>query len=159
MNEYGSHETAALPPALHDMGTFPAKRSVRTTSKTQSALRIVSGAVSILIGFWSGSGAVALISMSEMFGPRFVWLGYLLGFAALSSVGTGFVELVRHARQDLRIPSLSMAFAAVSILTYLAVFVAFPLVTPMLGGLIVGSLGIILIALTLAASVRPADSH
>lgn len=125
-------------------------------SKAKSALRISGGVVSIAVGFWGGSAALALHSMSSLLGPRFAWLGFLLGFAALCSVLTGFASMVWHARQDLRVPALSLAFAGVNVLAYVAVYVAFPLVTPMLGGLVVSALGIVLIALTMCLDVRAA---
>jgi hypothetical protein len=140
---YGRHTAAPL--------QLPAR-----TSKTKSALRISSGAVSIAVGFWGGSAALALNSMSAMLGPRFAWLGFLLGFAALCSVVTGFAHIVRHARKDLRIPALSIAFAAINVLAYVAVFVAFPLVTPMLGGLVFSALGIVLISLATVFDAWPA---
>jgi hypothetical protein len=73
--------------------------------------------------------------MSSMLGPRFAWLGFLLAFAALCAVITGFTEIVRPRLKDLRVPSLSVAFASLNALGYVAVFIAFPVVTPMLGGL------------------------
>lgn len=125
------------------------------TSKAKSALRIFAGLVAITVGFWGGSAALALNSMSTQFGPRFAWLGFLLGFAALCSVVTGFGEIVRHRQNDLRIPTLSIAFAAINVLAYAAVYVAFPLATPMLGGLVLSALGIVLIALTMVSDAWP----
>jgi hypothetical protein len=125
-------------------------------SKTKSALRISAGVISIAVGFWGGSAALALNSMSAMLGPRFAWLGFLLGFAALCSVITGFVQIVRHATGDVRIPALSIAFAAINVLGYVAVFVALPLVTPMLGGLVAAALGIVLIAMATVFDAWPA---
>lgn len=125
-------------------------------SKTKSALRISAGVISIAVGFWGGSAALALNSMSTMLGPRFAWLGFLLGFAALCSVITGFVQIVQHAAGDFRIPALSIAFAAINVLGYVAVFVALPLVTPMLGGLVAAALGIVLIALATVFDAWPA---
>lgn len=90
-----------------------------------------------------------------MLGPRFAWLGFLLGFAALCTVLTGFTEIVRHRLKDLRVPSLSIAFASINVLGYVAVFIAFPIVTPMLGGLIASALGIVLIALTMVFDAWP----
>lgn len=72
-------------------------------------------------------------SMSTPFGPRFAWLSYPLGYAALCSVATGFGGIVRHGRQDLRIPALSIVFATMSVLAYVAVYVAFPIATPVRG--------------------------
>ncbi|QOT19374.1 hypothetical protein [Paenarthrobacter sp. YJN-5] len=144
-----SHPEAFPPPATpiyRESVGAPVKLPVRA-SKAKSALRISAGAASIAVGFWGGSAALALNSMSSMLGPRFAWLGFLLGFAAVCSVVTGFVQIVRHPRRDLRAPALSIAFASINILGYAAVFVALPLVTPMLGGLLFSALGIIVIAL------------
>jgi hypothetical protein len=143
---YGRHTAAPL--------QLPAR-----TSKTKSALRISAGLISIAVGFWGGSAALALNSMSVVLGPRFAWLGFLLGFAALCSVITGFVEIVRHAIQDLRVPALSIAFAAINVLGYVAVFVALPLVTPMLGGLVASALAIVLIALTTVFDAWPTGNN
>lgn len=90
-----------------------------------------------------------------MLGPRFVWLGFLLGFAALCIVVTGSVEIVRHDRRDLRVPSLSIAFAAINVMAYAAVYVAFPVSTPMLGGLVFSSLGIVVIAMRMVFDAWP----
>lgn len=140
----GSHTAAHLLPAR--------------TSKAKSALRISPGIISIAVGFWGGSAALALNSMSAYMGPRFAWLGFLLGFAAFCSVATGFTQIVRFAVKDLRIPALSIAFAAINVLAYVAVYVAFPLVTPMLGGLVFSALGIVLIALATVFDAWP-DIH
>ena len=53
------------------------------TSKAKSALRLFAGTVSIDVGFWGGSAAMDLNSLSAIFGPRFVWFAFCLGFAAL----------------------------------------------------------------------------
>lgn len=111
---------------------------------------------SIAVGFWGGSAALALHSMSTLLGPRFAWLGFLLGFAALCSVVTGFIEIVRYSKKYRRVPALSVAFASVNVLAYVAVFVAFPIATPMLGGLVASALGIVLIALTMVFDAWPA---
>ncbi|MBG0738952.1 hypothetical protein IV500_05880 [Paeniglutamicibacter antarcticus] len=150
MSEY-IHPPAVFPPVLTVTGDHHTEAPTllpARTSKAQSVLRIFAGLVSITVGFWGGSAAVALNSMATLLGPRFTWLGFLLGFAALCSVITGSAQIIWHTRKDLRIPALSMAFAAISVLAYVAVFVALPLVTPMLGGLVLSGLGIILIALT-----------
>jgi hypothetical protein len=144
-------------PAFPGTQAVPLQLPART-SKTKSALRISAGLISIVVGFWGGSAALALNSMSAMLGPRFAWLGFLLGFAALCSVITGFVQIVRHATQDLRVPALSIAFAAINVLGYVAVFVALPLVTPMLGGLVAAALAIVLIALTAVFDAWPATA-
>ena len=138
---YGRHAAPHLLPAQ--------------ASKAKSALRIFAGLSSITVGFWGGSAALALSSMSDYMGPRFAWLGFLLGFASFCSVATGFAQIVRHRTKDLRIPALSIAFAAINVLAYVAVYVAFPLVTPMLGGLVLSALGIVLIALTMVSDAWP----
>ena len=161
MSEYGHPEATFPPPAFPVPGSIsgaPRQLPART-SKVKSALRISSGLISIAVGFWGGSAALALNSMSTMLGPRFAWLGFLLGFAALCSVITGFTQIVRHGRQDLRVPALSIAFAAINVLGYVAVFVALPLVTPMLGGLVTAALGIVLIAMATVFDAWPATAH
>jgi hypothetical protein len=161
MSEYGHPEAIFPPPALPAQNMIPegtTQLPVRT-SKVKAALRISAGLISIAVGFWGGSAALALNSMSAMLGPRFAWLGFLLGFAALCSVITGCVQIARHATQDLRVPSLSIAFAAINVLGYVAVFIAFPLVTPMLGGLVAAALGIVLISMGTVFDVWPATKH
>lgn len=51
----------------------------------KSALRISSSLISIAVGFWRVSAALALNSTSTVLDPRFAWLGFLLGLAALCS--------------------------------------------------------------------------
>jgi hypothetical protein len=157
MSEYGHPEATFLPPTFppSEGASAPAKLPVRT-SKAKSALRISGGAASIAVGFWGGSAALALNAMSTLLGPRFTWLGFLLGFAALCSVITGFAAIVRHRRKDLRVSALSVAFGAINVLGYVAVFVALPIVTPMLGGLVFAALGIIVIAMTIVFDAWPA---
>lgn len=158
MSEYSHPEASFLPPTLPlSEGAYPApaKLPVRT-SNAKSALRISGGAASIAVGFWGGSAAMALNSMSTLLGPRFTWLGFLLGFAALCSVVTGSAAIIRHRRKDLRVPALSVAFCSINVLGYVAVFVAFPIVTPMLGGLVLAALGIVVIAMTMVFDAWPA---
>lgn len=157
MSEYSHPEAIFPPPAIPAPDTVQqaSTKLPAQASKAKSALRISAGLISIAVGFWGGSAALALNSMSAMLGPRFAWLGFLLGFAALCSVVTGFVQIVRHATQDLRVPALSIAFAAINVLGYVAVFVALPLVTPMLGGLVASALGIVLIELTTVFDAWP----
>ncbi|MGM9470816.1 hypothetical protein ACS5PJ_02285 [Pseudarthrobacter sp. YS3] len=91
MSEYG-HPEATFPPRALPVPavlTAAASKLPAQTSTAKSALRICSGVASIAVGFWGGSAALALNSMSAMAGPRFTWLGFLLGFAALCSVVTG----------------------------------------------------------------------
>lgn len=161
MNEYGHPEATIPPPAIPALAALPAAPSKLPvqTSKAKSALRITGGLASIAVGFWGGSAALALNSMSTLLGPRFTWLGFLLGFAALCSVITGFAAAARHRRKDLRVPALSVAFSAINVLGYVAVFIAFPIVTPMLGGLVFAALGIILIAMTMVLDAWPATRH
>ncbi|MBT2550481.1 hypothetical protein [Arthrobacter sp. ISL-65] len=160
MSEYGHPEATIPPPAFPATAALPAAPSQlpALTSKAKSALRISAGVISIAVGFWGGSAALALHSMSSMLGPRFAWLGFLLGFAALCTVLTGFSEIVRHRLKDLRVPALSIAFASVNVLGYVAVFIAFPIVTPMLGGLIAAAVGIVMIALTMVFDAWPATA-
>ncbi|ACL42009.1 hypothetical protein Achl_4058 (plasmid) [Pseudarthrobacter chlorophenolicus A6] len=160
MSEYGHPEATIPPPAFPIPASLPAAPSQlpAQTSKAKSVLRISAGVTSIAVGFWGGSAALALHSMSTLLGPRFAWLGFLLGFAALCSVVTGFIEIVRHHLKDLRVPSLSIAFAAVNVLGYVAVFVAFPIATPMLGGLVASALGIVLVSLTMIFDAWPATA-
>lgn len=110
MSEYGHPEATIPPPAFPVPGAVPADYSKlpAQTSKVKSALRISAGAISIAVGFWGGSAALALASMSSMLGPRFAWLGFLLGFAALCTVLTGFAEIIRHRLKDLRVPAWSV---------------------------------------------------
>jgi hypothetical protein len=70
--------------------------------------------------------------MGSMLRPRFAWLGFLLGFAALH----------RLHRNRPAAPEGS-------------VFIAFPIVTPMLGGLTASALGSVLIALSTVFDVWP----
>jgi hypothetical protein len=161
MSEYG-HSGAVFPPSAlpsPDLISGEAPRPAARISKAKSALRISAGATSIAVGFWGGSAALALNSMSATLGPRFAWLGFLLGFAALCSGITGCVQIIRHTAQDLRVPPLSIAFAAINVLAYVAVFVAFPLVTPMLGGLVAGALGIVVIAMAALFDAWPGSAH
>lgn len=129
---------------------LPASRTEARQSPLAGALfRIAAGLTSITIGFWGGSAALALHSMAAYMGPRFDWLATLLGLAAVFSVATGFTQIVRCRRRDLRIPALSVAFAAINVLAYVAVFVALPVMTPMLGGLVLSGVGIIILSLTM----------
>lgn len=157
MSEYGHPEATIPPPAFPLPAALPAAPSQlpAQASKAKSALRISAGVISIAVGFWGGSAALALTSLSSMLGPRFAWLGFLLGFAALCTVLTGFTEIVRYRLADLRVPALSVAFASINVLGYVAVFIAFPIVTPMLGGLVASALGIVLIALTMVFDAWP----
>jgi hypothetical protein len=127
MSEYGHPEATIPPPAFPVPASMPANSSKlpAQTSKAKSALRISAGVASIAVGFWGGSAALALHSLSSMLGPRFAWLGFLLGFAALCTVITGFTEIVRYRLKDLRVPSLSVALASINVLGYVAVFIAF----------------------------------
>ncbi|MFB9714296.1 hypothetical protein [Arthrobacter methylotrophus] len=161
MNKFGHPEAAFPPPAIPGPAILQVAPSMlpARASKAKSALRISAGLISIAVGFWGGSAALALNSMSGYMGPRFAWLGFLLGFAALCSAVTGFVQIIRHAKKDLRIPALSIAFAAINVLGYVAVFIAFPLVTPMLGGLVFSALGIVLIALAAVFDAWPATAR
>jgi hypothetical protein len=132
--------------------------SLQLTAQPSEAnwpLRISAGVISIAVGFWGGSAALAPHSMSSMLGPRFAWLGFLLAFAALCAVISGFTEIVRPRLKDLRVPSLSVPFASLNVLGHVAVFIAFPIVTPMLGGLTASALGIVLITLTMFFDAWP----
>ncbi len=147
MSEYSHPGATARQPPL-----TPATRA-------KSGLRISAGTASILVGFWGGSVALALHSMSSYLGPRFSWLAVCLGAAAACAVLTGCVQIIRHQVCDLRIPALSIAFCAINVLAYVGVYKAFPLVTPMLGGLVLAATAIIVLAMALALDaphpVRP----
>ncbi|WP_142036687.1 hypothetical protein [Arthrobacter sp. SLBN-100] len=160
MSEYGHPEATIPPPAFPFPAAVPAapSRLPAQASKAKSALRISAGVISIAVGFWGGSAALALVSMSSMLGPRFAWLGFLLGFAALCTVVTGCTGIIRHRLKDLRVPALSVAFASINVLGYVALFIAFPIVTPMLGGIIASALGIVLIALTIVFDDWPSTA-
>ncbi|WLQ06106.1 hypothetical protein [Arthrobacter oryzae] len=109
MSEYGHPEEIIPPPAFPLPAALPAAPSQlpAQASKAKSALRISAGTISIAVGFWGGSAALALHSMSTLLGPRFAWLGFLLGFAALCTVITGFTQIVRHRLKDLRIRAVN----------------------------------------------------
>lgn len=160
MSEYGLPEATIPPPAFPLPAALPAapSRLPAQASKAKSALRISAGAISIAVGFWGGSAALALHSMSTLLGPRFAWLAFLLGFAALCTVVTGCTEIIRHRLKDLRVPALSAAFASINVLGYVAVFIALPIPTPMLGGIVVAGLGIVLITLTMVFDTWPAEA-
>lgn len=157
LSEYGHPEAVFPPPAFPTLATAPAVPSKlpAQTSKAKSALRISAGVAAIAVGFWGGSASMALTSLSALLGPRFAWLGFLVGFTSLCIVITGCVEIARHDRKDMRVPALSIAFAAISVMTYAAVYVAFPVATPMLGGLVAAALGIVVIALRVVLDAWP----
>lgn len=103
MSEY-SHPESFPPPAnaiSQEPVQAPAKLPMQA-SKAKSALRISGGVASICVGFCGASAALALNSAE----PRFACLGFLLEFTAVCSVVTGFVQVARDARKDLRVPAL-----------------------------------------------------
>jgi hypothetical protein len=116
----------------------PRRASLQLTAQTSEAkwpLRISAGVISIAVGFlgWQRGPGPAFDELHARAAVRLAGLP-----ARLRSALRRRHRLHRNRRprlKDLRVPSLSVAFASLNVLGYVAVFIAFPVVTPMLGGL------------------------